>query len=118
MKKNCVPKILLAVSEPFFYNYCNYYSYNFNYKFALIHFLSFLRIQKKESHSQQAGSLVTKNISVFCCCCCCCYLFFSQCRVHTKGAYAYAFDLRMRNNFDAYICVSSSNLKYLHIRKV
>ena len=44
----------------------SYSSYRCSYKFAFIHFLSFLTNQKQESGFQQVGGLVTRNISGFC----------------------------------------------------
>ena len=67
MKKHCVAKVLLTVSEIFLHeNNNNYNSYRFSYRFVFILFLSFLTNQKQESGFQQVGSLVTRNISVFC----------------------------------------------------
>ena len=67
MKKHCVAKVLLAVSEIFLHeNNNNYNSYRFSYRFVFILFLSFLTNQKQESGFQQVGGLVTRNISVFC----------------------------------------------------
>ena len=66
-KKHYIAKVLLAIREIFLYeNNRNYISYRFNYKFALILFLSFLENRKQEPGFQQVGSLVTRNISVFC----------------------------------------------------
>ena len=67
MKKHCVAKVLLAVLEIFLHeNNCNFNSYRFSYKFALILFLPFLKNQKQESGFQQIGGLVARSISVFC----------------------------------------------------
>ena len=66
MKKNCVAKVLLAISGKFLLeSNCKYYSYRFSYKFAFILFLPFLTNQKQKPGFQQVGSLVTGNISVF-----------------------------------------------------
>ena len=67
MKKHCVAKFLLAISEIFFHeNNRNYNSYIFSYKFAFVLFFSVLTNQKQESGFQEVGGLVTINISVFC----------------------------------------------------
>ena len=67
MKKQCVEKILLAISEIFLHeNNRNYNSYRFGHKFAFVFFLSFLTNQKQESGFQQVGGLVTRNIFAIC----------------------------------------------------
>ena len=66
VKKNCVPKVLLAIWDIFLHeNNRNYNSYRFSYELALIVLLSFLTNQKQESGFRQVGGLVTRNISVF-----------------------------------------------------
>ena len=47
-------------------NNCKYNSYKFDYKFAFIPFLPFLRNQKQESNFYQIGGVVTGNVSAFC----------------------------------------------------
>ena len=66
-KKHYIAKVLLAIREIFLYeNNRNYISYRCNYKFALIHFLSFLTNQEQESGFHQVGSLVARNIPALC----------------------------------------------------
>ena len=63
VKKPCVAKVLLAISEIFLHeNNRDYNSYRFNYKFALIIFLFLLTNQRQKSGFQQIDGLVTKNI--------------------------------------------------------
>ena len=64
--KNCIAKILLAISETFLCeNSCNDNSYKFSNKFSFVAFLHFPRNQKQESSIAQVGHLITKNIYVF-----------------------------------------------------
>ena len=66
VKTHCAAKVLLVIWDIFLHeNNCNYNSYRFSYKVALILFLSFLANQKQESGFQQVGGVVTRNISVF-----------------------------------------------------
>ena len=67
VKNHCVTKILKEIWETFLYeNNRNYNSCKVNYKVTCIPFLSFRKNQKQESNFQQVGSIVTRNISVFC----------------------------------------------------
>ena len=67
VKNHCVKKILKEIWETFLYeNNRNYNSCKVNYKVTCIPFLSFRKNQKQESNFQQVGSIVTRNISVFC----------------------------------------------------
>ena len=64
MKKHCVAKVLLAISEIFLHeNNGNYNSYRFSYKFAFILIVSFTS-QNQEPGFQQVVHLVVTNISV------------------------------------------------------
>ena len=65
MKKHYAAKVLFAIWQIFLHgNNRNCNSYQFSYKFDIIHFLFFLRNQKQESTFQQVGGLATINISV------------------------------------------------------
>ena len=66
MKKHCVAKALLAISDIFLYeSNRNYNSYRFSYKFSFILFLSFITKQKQEPGFQQVGDLITRKMFVF-----------------------------------------------------
>ena len=57
---------LQGILERFLYkNNRNYNFYKFSYKFDLILVLSFHRNHKQQGKFQQAGDLVTRNISAF-----------------------------------------------------
>ena len=67
MKKYCVTKVLLALSDKVLHeNNRKYNSYRFSCKFAFILFLSFLTNQKKESGFHQVGDMVKRNICALC----------------------------------------------------
>ena len=67
MKKHWVAKVLLAIWEMFSHeNNRNYNSYRISYKFNFILFFPFLANQKQELGFQQAGGLLTRNVSIFC----------------------------------------------------
>ena len=67
MKKYCVTKVLLALSDKVLHeNNRKYNSYRFSCKFAFILFLSFLTNQKKESGFHQVDDMVKRNICAFC----------------------------------------------------
>ena len=66
VKKHCVAKVLLEVSQIFLHeNNRNYNLYRFSCKFAFILFLSFLINLKQESSFQEVGSLVTRILLFF-----------------------------------------------------
>ena len=65
-QKKRVAKVSPAIRETFLHEYNrNHNSYRFNYKFGLIHFLSFITNQKQETGFQQVVGLVTRNTSFF-----------------------------------------------------